>query len=229
MVTLRWELRPRVGALRDFMIVAEVYDWLMDSQRPESADTFTRHVFAASLSLCYIEAKGGYVNSALGLSHSDLLALAACFFPQRLSALSLWSLPADRQRPDDEECLMELLVQCCADQTGAGQWISLIMARRCARPNHLWQDLGLRTRDELSQVMQQYYPWLAARNSSDMKWKKFLYRIMCRDEGYGLCTAPSCAECDDFAACFGDESGESLLARIRLDHDRATTGTTAPA
>ena len=49
-----------------------------------------------------------------------------------------------------------------------------------------------------------------------MKWKKFFYRMICRDEGYRLCTAPSCAECDDFQVCFGDESGESLMARTRL-------------
>jgi nitrogen fixation protein NifQ len=36
-----------------------------------------------------------------------------------------------------------------------------------------------------------------------------------------LCSAPSCAECDDFDVCFGDESGESLLARTRREADRA--------
>ena len=48
-----------------------------------------------------------------------------------------------------------------------------------------------------------------------MKWKKFLYRMICRDTGYSLCTAPSCSECDDFEICFGEESGESFLARAR--------------
>ena len=58
---------------------------------------------------------------------------------------------------------------------------------------------------------------LAMLNHRDMKWKKFFYRIICRDEGFRLCTAPSCSECDAFAVCVGDESGESLLARIRRD------------
>ena len=48
-----------------------------------------------------------------------------------------------------------------------------------------------------------------------MKWKKFFYRTICRDEGYTLCAAPSCAECEDFDNCFGEEGGESLLARAR--------------
>jgi nitrogen fixation protein NifQ len=79
----------------------------------------------------------------------------------------------------------------------------------------LWQDLGLRDRGELSQLMKRHFRLLAARNSGDMKWKKFLYRMICRDAGYSLCTAPSCAECTDFENCFGDESGESRLARTR--------------
>jgi nitrogen fixation protein NifQ len=50
-----------------------------------------------------------------------------------------------------------------------------------------------------------------------MKWKKFFYRMICRDESFRFCSAPSCEDCDDFAVCFGDESGESLLACIRRE------------
>ncbi len=94
--------------------------------------------------------------------------------------------------------------------------LAAMIARRAMRPNHLWQDLGLRNRGELSTLMGRHFTSLARRNVNDMKWKKFLYRMICRDEGFRLCTAPSCAECGDFAVCFGDESGESLLARNRL-------------
>jgi nitrogen fixation protein NifQ len=60
---------------------------------------------------------------------------------------------------------------------------------------------------------------LAIRNNQDMKWKKFFYRMICRDEGFRLCAAPCCSECGDFENCFGDESGESLLARTRFHID----------
>jgi nitrogen fixation protein NifQ len=49
-----------------------------------------------------------------------------------------------------------------------------------------------------------------------MKWKKFFYRLICQDEDSRMCLAPSCSECCDFEGCFGDESGESILARTRL-------------
>jgi nitrogen fixation protein NifQ len=67
--------------------------------------------------------------------------------------------------------------------------------------------------------MQRHFAPLARRNTQDMKWKKFFFRMICRDEGYSLCSAPSCSECNDFGACFGDESGESLLARVRLQSE----------
>jgi nitrogen fixation protein NifQ len=64
--------------------------------------------------------------------------------------------------------------------------------------------------------MIRHFSTLARRNDQDMKWKKFFYRMICRDEGFSLCVAPSCSECSDFNHCFGEESGESLLARRRL-------------
>ena len=57
------------------------------------------------------------------------------------------------------------------------------------------------------------------RNKQDMKWKKFFYRVICAEAAYALCTAPSCGECDDFDHCFGEETGESLLARSRRGHE----------
>jgi nitrogen fixation protein NifQ len=44
-----------------------------------------------------------------------------------------------------------------------------------------------------------------------MKWKKFLYRTICRDDGFLICTSPSCGECSDYDHCFGEERGQSLL------------------
>ena len=60
--------------------------------------------------------------------------------------------------------------------------------------------------------MTRHFEPLAQRNDKDMKWKKFLYRAICRDAGYTLCPVPTCSECTDYADCFGDEDGESLLS-----------------
>jgi nitrogen fixation protein NifQ len=98
-----------------------------------------------------------------------------------------------------------------------------MIARRAQRPNHLWQDLGLDSRRDLSELMTRHFKPLAMRNTQDMKWKKFFYRTICSDAAYSLCTAPSCGECDDFDHCFGEETGQSLLARARRGHETRET------
>ena len=59
-------------------------------------------------------------------------------------------------------------------------------------PDHLWQDLGLPARGELTALMRRNFPTLAARNVKDMKWKRFLYKQLCEAEGIYTCRAPSC-------------------------------------
>jgi len=83
--------------------------------------------------------------------------------------------------------------------------MSVIVATGCMANDHLWQDLGLWSRRDLSELMARNFPTLAAKNDRDMKWKKFLYKQLCEREGVYLCRAPSCAVCCDYAKCFGPE------------------------
>jgi nitrogen fixation protein NifQ len=174
-----------------------------------------------ALALCEAGEAGRPATETTGLSGADLCDLAAGFFPQ---AGATYASLRHRPAPEagvDEACLRELLRHGTTAGTLLERRLADLVARRCLRPNHLWQDLGLCNRGELSGLMTRHFAPLAARNRADMKWKKFFYRTICRDEGYMLCAAPSCAECDDFEVCFGDESGESLLARTRRAADLA--------
>jgi nitrogen fixation protein NifQ len=81
----------------------------------------------------------------------------------------------------------------------------LIAGTCCSGSNHLWQDLKLSSRAELSQLMRDYFPALVAKNSSDMKWKKFFYRQLCEQENVLICKSPSCGVCVDYELCFGPE------------------------
>lgn len=191
----------------------ELYSWLMSASRGGACDGFDAHVLASAISLAAFEGArdvGGLLEG-LGLDSGDLLAVVGEVFPPALAVFER-SLPAEVKvtRPADEACLRELLVR-YASSGKLSRALAAIVARRAQKPNHLWQDLGLRNRRELSWLMERHFERLAARNASDMKWKKYLYRAICRDEGFGLCTAPSCSECSDLDACFGDERGESLL------------------
>lgn len=102
--------------------------------------------------------------------------------------------------------LQKLLLDHRAKANDSELWIADIVATACGGDDHLWQDLGLSSRDELTRLMWLNFPALARDNTKDMKWKKFLYRRFCSNEGIYVCPAPSCGQCKDHAKCFGPEA-----------------------
>lgn len=182
----------------------EAYHWLVGVR-----EGFETHVLASILALSLAD-RARPVWEAAGYDGAPTILFE--MFP---NATGLLVSPGRLLRSDDERCLLDLLV--CGTSTGSPLEMLLagMIARRAQQPNHLWQDLGLRNRGELSRLMFDYFGPLARRNRQDMKWKKFFFRTICRDAAYTLCAAPSCGECCDFDQCFNEESGESLLAHLR--------------
>lgn len=204
------------------MTSADVYRWLMSGSSSAGADQFDAHVVACVLSLAVEEAQQGTpLCASLGLSPTELRELATGTFSHASSLFSGLDPTYELRVADDEGILRDLLLRCASERTRFQQLLAYVVARRAQSPNHLWQDLGLRSRKELSWLMARHFGVLASRNSAEMKWKKFLYRTICRDQSYTLCTAPSCSECEDFDNCFGDESGESRLAVVKRATERA--------
>jgi nitrogen fixation protein NifQ len=193
------------------------YQWLIGSSACSANDSFDIHVVASVLALAMTEAEESHrgVAEGVGIEKPALMELVSAMFPATKAVFD--GLIADTAIVFDEEeqSLRDILGMY---STGAGRLerqLAAVIARRCKSPHHLWQDLGLRDRDELSKLMTRHFARLAEKNQHNMKWKKFLYRMVCRSEGFSLCTAPVCSECDDFADCFGAEDGEARLARIR--------------
>jgi nitrogen fixation protein NifQ len=116
---------------------------------------------------------------------------------------------ARRATRDDEVADVTALLLEHADPAagtpGEARRVALTVAVACLGDNHLWQDLRLTSRAELSALMRRWFPALVARNHGDMKWKKFLYRQLCEREEILICKSPSCAVCSDHVACFGPE------------------------
>jgi nitrogen fixation protein NifQ len=102
--------------------------------------------------------------------------------------------------------LVDLLLDFRAGQRESEIWLARVVANGCTGSAHLWQDLGLADRGELSLLMATAFPLLAALNTGDMKWKKFIYHHYCTREGIFLCPSPSCGECADYDKCFAPES-----------------------
>jgi nitrogen fixation protein NifQ len=98
-----------------------------------------------------------------------------------------------------------LLLDCRSGRRESEAWLARIVAWGCAGRDHLWQDLGLANRRELSLLMEAGFQPLASLNTGDMKWKKFIYRQYCERDGIYVCPAPSCGVCIDYAKCFAPE------------------------
>lgn len=147
-------------------------------------------------------AGNGCLPAHLGLGEAAARHLLVCYFPGVL----LPSVPRRIDAIPEWEDLQKLLLDHRACTYSTELLIANILATACAGRDHLWQDLGLANRDELSRLMRLNFPTLASANSGDMKWKKFLYRQFCSREGIYVCPAPSCGVCAEYAKCFGPES-----------------------
>lgn len=93
-----------------------------------------------------------------------------------------------------------------------GEAVAWAMACASLGDNHLWQDLGLPSRLELSRLIGHWFPRLAALNTHNMKWKKFFYKQLCLREELLICKAPSCGVCADHSLCFGPEEAATVAA-----------------
>lgn len=106
---------------------------------------------------------------------------------------------------DERDDLLTLLLDHRADAGEAHARAARAVAEAAMKENHLWQDMDLPHRQALSDLLREHFPSLAARNTGNMKWKKFFYRQLCERAGVPICKAPHCAECHDRALCFAPE------------------------
>jgi nitrogen fixation protein NifQ len=146
----------------------------------------------------------GALPAGLGLAQADFAALMARHFPGHL--LPPWADQAvEASRQGEREDLLTLFMEHRAGRDRSERWLAAIVSSACMGGDHLWQDLGLGSRGDLSRLMTRNFPALAAKNSRDMKWKKFLYKQLCDREEVRVCRSPSCEVCADYAKCFGPE------------------------
>ncbi|MGJ4931780.1 nitrogen fixation protein NifQ [Bradyrhizobium sp. HKCCYLS2038] len=183
----------------------------------ESDSSFDRHVIASILAVSAME--HGALAERAGLSTVELIALLAQLFPAAAIDSSWLPINGASPAPDDEEMTMvrDLLAAQRSTEGDVSRWLAAMVARRAMEPKHLWEDLGLRERSELSRLLMRHFAPLASRNTRNMRWKRFFYRMLCEDDGFVMCTTPVCTQCNDFQLCFGEESGESRMAERRRE------------
>jgi nitrogen fixation protein NifQ len=150
----------------------------------------------------------------LGLNPDEFHALKQhCFPNQDLPDFAPSGKQLDFDRMLERQDLINLLKQHAQPERIETDWIIKILVAGCLGDDHLWQDLGLWSRSQLTELLIYNFPELATRNTHDMKWKKFLYKQLCEAEGLYLCRAPSCGVCVDYDKCYGSE--EYSLSNIK--------------
>ncbi|KAF0138449.1 MAG: nitrogen fixation protein NifQ [Rhodospirillaceae bacterium] len=178
-----------------------IYRWLMARA---VGDPFDGYVFACTLAVAAAEPRP--LTEGLGLARSTLEEMLACHFSHAVALLD--DLPPNASPGVDaleEPDLRRFLLDHRSMGTVQEEWLSHVIARRSLGMNHLWQDMGLSNRSDVSALLERHFHPLATKNAGSMKWKKFFYRQLCLQEDVLVCKSPVCEACDDFSLCFGDE------------------------
>jgi nitrogen fixation protein NifQ len=177
---------------------AEVARWLEHAAHRDSPDTV---MFARLLGAKL--ASGDLLH--LGLTRAALDGLRARHFP---AAASLHDAPghiAASVHQPFVDALRALLLHhesSLAATDADAQCLATIIATACLRPDHLWRDLGLDGRDDVTAILTRHYPQLVARNTDGTRWKKFLARELALAEGRAPAPAPGCPGCEDYGFCY---------------------------
>lgn len=125
--------------------------------------------------VCAVTNEAPHAHVVMDASHAA--------FATAMHAL-LVALAAPQANPDDMRCL------------------AAIIAQACLRPDHLWRDLGLRGRDDVTCMLERFFPEIVARNVEGLRWKKLLARELALASGATPGPAPGCPGCEDFGFCF---------------------------
>ncbi|MEM5317398.1 nitrogen fixation protein NifQ [Paraburkholderia sp. JHI869] len=141
----------------------------------------------------------------LGLSRAQIETLAARHF---VCAVTDDALPAhvmtDASHAAFASAMHAFLVGLAAPQADPDdvRCLAAIIAHACLRPDHLWRDLGLRGREDVTRMLERFFPEVVARNVEGLRWKKLLARELALASGATPGPAPGCPGCEDFGFCF---------------------------
>lgn len=179
---------------------SQVYDFLFS----KSSQTPNAHYLASIIS-SYIDGESA-LPARLGLSEEALTSLFNEFFPHAIEMLGqLGGEDFDETRLEEYNELLSLFLTHRKQESLFEEHIARIVTAACMGSDHLWQDLGLWSRPDLSQLMSANFTALADKNTKNMKWKRFLYKQLCEAEGIYVCRSPSCEVCTEYSVCFAPE------------------------
>jgi len=188
----------------DARVAGRMRGWLNEATRVDCPDT---RLFAKLIA----ERDARNELALLGLQPPEWRALLARHF-SRASTLPL-SLPLSLPQllsPGEHASFIRSLHALLLANANASdavhaddaRCLATIIAHACLRRDHLWRDLGLAGRDEVTWMLTRYFPSLVALNVENLRWKKFLAAQCALSLGLQPGPAPGCPGCEDYRYCF---------------------------
>lgn len=178
----------------------QLYDELMACAGQSPSNVWLAQIIASW------QVGAGVLPDYLGLQPIQFQSLLSQNFAgYSLPGIAVSAIDSDFSRMLEKQDLEKYLHRYVVGQNELGEWLIAMIVAACLGSDHLWQDLGLWSRQALSDMLAHHFPEMKALNHKDMKWKKFLYKQLCEAEGIYTCRAPSCEVCKDYQHCFGSE------------------------
>ncbi|MFM0391631.1 nitrogen fixation protein NifQ [Paraburkholderia phytofirmans] len=173
--------------------------WLDAAANPASPDT---QLFAKLIA----ERDARNELALLGLEQAAWRALLARHFARATVSVASPFAVTSSEHAEFVRTLHALLLTHASATVHAddAQCLAAIIAHACLRPDHLWRDLGLAGRDEVTWMLTRYFPTLVALNTANLRWKKFLAEQRALSLGLQPGPAPGCPGCEDYGHCFPD-------------------------
>jgi nitrogen fixation protein NifQ len=91
-------------------------------------------------------------------------------------------IPATRWA--EYEGLVTLLLEYADPSDEQAPAVADAVARGALQDGHLWRNMRLSGRAEVRELLEAHFPELAAGNTKDMRWKKYLYKRLCGWPGF---------------------------------------------
>jgi len=91
-------------------------------------------------------------------------------------------IPKDRRAEYDG--LVKLLLESADPDNEQAAAVADAVARGALQDGHLWRNMKLKDRAEVRTLLEAHFPALAAGNTKDMRWKKYLYKRLCGWPGF---------------------------------------------
>jgi len=144
--------------------------------------------------------------TTLGFDRREFHALVATCLPGAKQPLE-WQEGAFALCASQAPSLFAPLTQLLFEHRALGlaerptRWLAHAVAAAGFGSRHLWQDLGLSGRSEVSRLMRQCFPSLAAGNTVDLKWKRYLFLCLGSRLGIPNLMPPHCDSCENLTDC----------------------------